>query len=95
MISCIALSSIDLGPFVNVTSIGTHFLNICTSLTTIDLAPLVNMKALPASFMQGCGAFTPEVRAQFEQSVKDRKAQKKVADAAARKVVVKAGGKKK
>ena len=37
--------------------------------------------------MKGCVAFTPELRAQFMQ---ERKAKKKVADAAARKVVAKA-----
>ena len=92
---CRSLTSIDLTPLSNVTSIGIYFMYECTSLTDVDLTPLVNMKKLPVSFMQGCKAFAPDVRAQFEQSVKDRKAQKKIADAAARKVVVKAGGKKK
>ena len=91
MTHCTALTSIDLSPLGNVTSIGASFMVGCTSLTSVDLTPLVNMKTLHRSFMQQCKAFTPEVRAQFMQSVKDRKAN----DAAARKVVVKAGGKKK
>eukprot|EP00658_Telonema_sp_P-2_P073333 TRINITY_DN6238_c0_g2_i4.p1 TRINITY_DN6238_c0_g2~~TRINITY_DN6238_c0_g2_i4.p1 ORF type:complete len:201 (+),score=46.22 TRINITY_DN6238_c0_g2_i4:109-711(+) len=99
--NCTALTNIDLGPFANVTTIGVGFLGHCTSLVSIDLSPLVSLTTtLDKTFMIKCKALKPAMRKQFMQSVEDRKngvvrVAPSTTPVAARKVGVKAAGKKK
>ena len=96
MAHCTALKSIDLAPLANVATPGHNFMLGCTSLSNIDLAPMASLQEIDKTFMKGCKAFKPAMRKKFMQSIEDRKNSVTVpTPTAARKVAVKAGGKKK
>ena len=56
--NCTSLTTIDLSPLQNVTSIGYDFLANCTSLTTIDLLPLQKITFVGDYFLANCRSLT-------------------------------------
>jgi hypothetical protein len=98
MWACTALTSIDLGPLAKVTTIGEGFMMDCTALATADIGPLVNLKEVGKNFMKKCPAMKPAKRTQLLKAVADRFNGVILVPPkpdAARKVEVKAGGKRK
>jgi len=51
---CTGLTTVDLSPLSNVTSIGASFLDGCTGLTSVDLSPLSNVTAVNYGLMTNC-----------------------------------------
>ncbi len=49
------ITSIDLKPLMNITSIGDNFLYICPNLVSIDLSPLSNITTIGSNFLFNCG----------------------------------------
>jgi hypothetical protein len=48
------ITSVDLSPLINITSIGDNFLLGCLNLTSIDLSPLSNVTLIGNNFMRTC-----------------------------------------
>ena len=55
---CSNLTSIDLSPLSNVTSIDGALLGNCSNLTIIDLSPLSNITSIDRHFLRGCSNLT-------------------------------------